>query len=201
MGTKRIHRYCLGWTKGYYFTLIELIIVIMIIALLAAMILPAIGKAHEQSKRSGCLSNLKQLALGLFLYADDHNEKLPASASGLKVLCDTRYIVPKIFLCPSDRLNRISLIDNYFHNRDNSISASYHFVNYYRSDDEKLSMLVPRPAKYALEWDLYGGSYDSANAKKRNHAINGGNVIFFDSHAVWVYRPLWFKKNKPVYMP
>jgi prepilin-type N-terminal cleavage/methylation domain-containing protein len=187
--------------KGYIFTLIELLVVISIITILTAMLLPALTQAREYAKRGVCLSNLKQIALGLFIYAGDYHERLPATAGGLKVLPYNRYTVPLIFLCPGDKLNRISLIDNGYLNRNNSVSASYSFVNHYRADEDDFSINVHNPVKTALEWDLYGGSYDHNNASKRNHGINGGNVIFFDSHVTWFTRPLWFRNNKPVYMP
>ncbi|MBI4474643.1 MAG: prepilin-type N-terminal cleavage/methylation domain-containing protein [Acidobacteria bacterium] len=58
------------------FTLIELLVVVAIIALLAALLLPAIRKAKEQAKSAKCINNLKQLYLATAMYADDNQQGL-----------------------------------------------------------------------------------------------------------------------------
>jgi prepilin-type N-terminal cleavage/methylation domain-containing protein len=68
-----------GWSA---FTLIELLVVIGIIAVLAALLLPMLGRARESARTIECMNNMRQLQLAWQLYADDHQGRLVPNGAG-----------------------------------------------------------------------------------------------------------------------
>lgn len=97
------------------FTLIELLVVIAIIAILAAILFPVFAKAREKARQSSCLSNIKQLGLGILQYAQDYDERFPMAVAGgptppiylFPELIDPYLKNTQIWQCPSkkDSLN------------------------------------------------------------------------------------------------
>jgi len=89
------------------FTLLELLVVVAIIAILAAMLMPALQKVREKARQAVCISNLKQVYLGLMLYAQDFGGYLPMGWDGEKEWSRKIYELyiqnTEIFCCPSDR--------------------------------------------------------------------------------------------------
>ena len=99
-------------SKG--FTLIELLVVIAIIALLLAVLMPALRKAKEIARTVICKNNLKQQALGTIMYASSNNDTVPNSPSG-SWLWDVSFSMTnkisdaggfegsKMYYCPSNK--------------------------------------------------------------------------------------------------
>jgi prepilin-type N-terminal cleavage/methylation domain-containing protein/prepilin-type processing-associated H-X9-DG protein len=109
------------------FTLIELLVVIAVIAILAALLLPALARAKEKGRQTYCINSERQQAIAVFMYADDHSEMLPPVAfrdsagniTNWPVLLDPYLKTVRIHFCPTDQqaktnsygLNELAFVD------------------------------------------------------------------------------------------
>lgn len=87
----------IGKTTKKAFTLIELLVVIAIISILAAILFPVFARARENARRTTCISNLKQIGLGMMMYVQDYDERYPsifASRSAGDIPPDGEFLLP-----------------------------------------------------------------------------------------------------------
>ena len=99
------------------FTMIELLVVMAIIGVLAALLMPALGRAKEAGRSAACIGNLRQIGVALQVYVDSNNNRLPFmrdqltstnqpptnTLSGVEVVLKDQLGNVNVLRCPSDR--------------------------------------------------------------------------------------------------
>jgi prepilin-type N-terminal cleavage/methylation domain-containing protein/prepilin-type processing-associated H-X9-DG protein len=189
------------------FSLVELLVVIGIIALLVGILLPALNRAREESKRAACLSNLRQLGQGMLMYANEHRDRLPnGNPPGAAKSYDGTNVVlvnlaqvylnkgAGVFHCPSDNDPAPRVIETADYALPNSARVSYDFYSVFWQP-EKGPKVARLRGQAPLAWDLDGGSIKPQ--PDQNHGIKGGNVLFADGHSEWKNPSEWDDLNWP----
>lgn len=196
------------------FTLVELLIVIAVIAVLSAMLLPALGKARDKAKQIGCLSNIKQLYACAYNYAGDYNGYTPPKigvyhwASRLAIdgylrlpenvpLTNNIPIHPLgVLNCPMEAATILSGQPNEW---ISWYGTHYGLTTYQRwqigavfTSQWPQLFKVPKPSEVSYIGDWSGGdsnpgfSWVAGRLRKYKHNA-GMNVSFCDGHAVWLH--------------
>jgi prepilin-type N-terminal cleavage/methylation domain-containing protein/prepilin-type processing-associated H-X9-DG protein len=193
------------------FTLIELLVVIAIIAILASILFPVFARARENARRSSCLSNLKQVGLGVMQYTQDYDEKLPAqpnsNIANMSVI-PTNWIYAtqpyikswQVFICPS-------ATDSGEYPPSGNSKTSYigNGVVFQRPSGLSLAAIDMvattigvqefwQNVHYAFLRPCYGcvstvdpniyQAWMTSKAYSQVH-FDGGNLLFLDGHAKW----------------
>jgi prepilin-type N-terminal cleavage/methylation domain-containing protein/prepilin-type processing-associated H-X9-DG protein len=198
--TRRAKRQTKWQTKRRAFTLIEILVVIAIIGILAAILFPVFARARENARRSSCQSNLKQLALGVHQYTQDYDERFPIglwvdSSSGTD---DYQTALENVF--PYFKNEQISICPSDSEPLDVDLGlpgttpASY-TVNDWLFTPMALGAPAPpslaevrSPSRLPMNWDGKNVSTNPAapDIQVARRHFEGADCAFVDGHVKWI---------------
>ena len=194
------------------FVLIELLVVVAIIGILAAILLPALARSREAARRTACLSNLSQIGVAMFMYAEENDGKLPWSggmgnADCLEVLAGDYLGTAEVFVCPSDANPREYTgrkgeperlrMTNSLLDMPSSYRVSYDYFGAYTASP----IVIPPPErpipKVPVMWDIFIGGGPGTVGPTSNHVPGGGNVLWLDGTVTFITAARWPASNLP----
>lgn len=163
------------------FTLIELLIVVAIIGILASIMVPVLSKARENARKASCTNNLKQIGIGLRLYANEHSDSFPTDNNGkskesLSLLYNSYIGIREIFSCPSNSTNTTGLTSQTDFEDGSAQGVSFNCS--YGYDPTKDLTINPG---VAIASDIPASTGEiGPNHNNRLH-----NVLYIDGHVNW----------------
>ena len=195
-----------GRNRG--FTLIELLVVIAIIAIIAAILFPVFARARANARKASCLSNMKQLGMGIVTYAQDYDETLPPGMSYRPNQTAWYYLIrPYLGANVSNSASAIESIvvcPEYKTSYPDGVEGIYPKCSYtpnaYIMETDRASSLAQcnYPADLVLlapgrnHLTSYGrddASGDVHYMAARGRHAGGANYAFCDGHAKWFPAP------------
>lgn len=184
------------------FTLIELLVVMVIVSILCAILVPSLQSAKQRAKRLQCLSNIRQIGIGIEYYKEDHEQYYPfrpptsvswADKNVLMNVLGSNYFRASwgIFRCPANN-NPLdpNLRTNSLGGRmDFEINSGVFGMNFHGTNSNGNRISLPAFCNVLFDWpppNYWQGLGGFVPTAEMPHAAAGMNVYFADGHASWL---------------